>query len=85
MRLIVSRRSVSRGAGFDQPQVGAPGTALLVDNFLRVIEAAAALRFAAEAGISGVDGPGARPGGLSDLILSNAVAAAQNHRAAEYC
>jgi hypothetical protein len=76
----------------DQAQVGAlaaadcaaryaPGIAapLVVDDFLRIIEAAAALRLAAEPGVGGVNRGGAGARGLPDLILGDSVTAAQEH------
>ena len=53
----------------------------LVDNFLCIIEAAAALHFASLAVVSGLRGGAATARGQSNLALGDAVADADDHGA----
>lgn len=64
--------------GADDAKVWAPG-AHFVDNLLRIVEAAAALRLATELGISLVRAGSAAARGLADLILGQSIADAHNH------
>jgi hypothetical protein len=68
----------SGGDGSDQPQLWALA-ALFIDHVLRIIEAAAALNLAAEAGVSGLWRARAPGGGIADLILGQAVADTHDH------
>ena len=64
--------------GGHQAEVRSP-TVLLVDHFLRIIEAAAALHFAAETGVSPIGRPRAFCRGVADLVLGDPVANTNDH------
>jgi hypothetical protein len=53
----------------------------LIDEFLRIIEAAAALNVAPVAGVGGLNCDRSASRGLPDLILRDAVADADDHEA----
>src|SRR5438046_170119 len=72
------RRSYVAVKSGDNPERGAFAE-LLVDDLLRVIEAAAALRFAIELCISRFGGAGVAPGDLAQLVLGDGVADAHDH------
>lgn len=73
-------RCEARGvkSGRDGAEVGALA-ALLIDELLRIIEAAAAHGLAAEAGVGRIGCRSAGAGGLADLALGQAVADTDDH------
>src|SRR5688572_13355905 len=73
-----SHMQVSGGAGADEAQARTLA-AFFVNDFLSIVEAAAALHFAIVAGISRFGSRRATAGGLADLALGEAVADADDH------
>ncbi len=73
-------RREARGvkSGGDDAKVRSLGP-LLVDNLLRIVEAATALRFAVKAGVSCLGGRGAGASGGADVGLGQAVADTDDH------
>ena len=78
VRVIVSRRKALGRSRADEPELRTRSD-LFVDDFLRIIEAAAALHFAAVTGIGFLRRAGARAGGIADLALRDSIANADDH------
>jgi hypothetical protein len=73
-----SHKQVSGGAGADEAQPWAPA-AFFVNDFLSIVEAAAALHFATVAVVSRLGSRRSTAGRFADLALRDSIADAHDH------